>query len=182
VRPTCACRPSLILPFGKCGNTMQGMKKLLRFLYITLLTPCLITPAHTQVQAHALLPQPSDMKLNVELLSDTNGANLDPYMRNMFSDLKKHWLPPVTETANQPLLKQQETVIIFTIAPDGRLLAMQLEDSPHNTALDKAAWNAVKGTPYSPLPTGMKGQDLKLRVHFMVNCGEKTNACESPWG
>jgi TonB family protein len=116
------------------------------------------------------------------LLSDTNGANLDPYMRNMFSDLKKHWLPPVTETANQPLLKQQETVIIFTIAPDGRLLAMQLEDSPRNTALDKAAWNAVKGTPYSPLPTGMKGQNLKLRVHFMVNCGEKTNACESPWG
>jgi hypothetical protein len=50
---------------------MQGMKKLLRFLYITLLTPCLINPAHTQVQAHALLPQPSDMKLNVELLSDT---------------------------------------------------------------------------------------------------------------
>jgi hypothetical protein len=43
---------------------------------------------------------------------------------------------------DRPCLKQQETFISFTIAPDGHLLAMRLE---------------------------MKDSNLKLRAHFAVN-------------
>jgi TonB family protein len=148
---------------------IHGMKKFLGFLSITLLIPCLIKPTSAQATAHALPPQPSDMKLGVDLLSDTSGVNITPYMKNLISDLKKHWLPLVTEAVNQPLLKQEETLINFTIAPDGHLLAMRLENSTHDVALDKAAWSATMGTSYLPLPTGMKDQNLKLRAHFVVN-------------
>jgi hypothetical protein len=43
---------------------------------------------------------------------------------------------------DRPCLKQQETFISFTIAPDGHFLAMRLE---------------------------MKDSNLKLRAHFAVN-------------
>jgi TonB family protein len=145
------------------------MKKLLRFLSITLVTPCLIALAYAQATTPANLPQPSGSTVSVELLGDSGGVNIDPYMKNLISELKKHWLPLIAEAANQPLVKPEETLIGFTIAPDGRILAMQLENSIHNIALDKAAWNATKGTSYLPPPTGMKDPDLKLRVHFVVN-------------
>jgi hypothetical protein len=148
------------------------MQKLQRFLSIALLTPFLITPAHAQPTAPASLPQPSDMKLGVELLTDPNGANIDPYMKNLISDLRKHWLPLASEAAHHPLVKQEETVLSLSIGPDGHIVAMQLEGSTKDTAdtaLAKAAWNAAKATAYLPPPTGIRGPDLKLRVHFTVN-------------
>jgi TonB family protein len=145
------------------------MQKLLRFLSLTLLTPFLMPHALAQATAHTSLPQPSDMKLGVELLTDTNGTYIDPYMKNLISDLRKHWLPLAREAANHPLVKQEETVLSLSIGPDGHLSAMQLEGSTHDTGLDKAAWSAAKATPYLPPPTGIKGPDLKLRVHFTVD-------------
>jgi TonB family protein len=144
------------------------MKKLLPILSILLLTPCLIKPASSQLPAPASPLQSPGLNLNLDILSDTNGANLSPYIKTLASDLKKHWLP-LANTANQPPLKQQETAIDITIAPDGHIQAMQLEDSTHNTALDKAAWSAAKETTYLPPPAGIKDQTLKLRVHFTVN-------------
>jgi TonB family protein len=46
---------------------------------------------------------------------------------------------------------------------------MRLENSTHNTALDKAAWNTAKGMTYLPPPMGMRDANLKVRVHFVVN-------------
>src|ERR1700730_16722400 len=122
------------------------MQKLLRSLSISLLTPFLLTYAQAQALAPASLPQPSDMKLGVELLTDTNGANMDPYMKTLISDLRKHWLPLAREAANHPLVKQEETILSLSIGPDGHILAMQLEGSTHDAALDNAAWSAAKGT------------------------------------
>jgi TonB family protein len=129
----------------------------------------LIKTTYAQATAQALSPQPSDMKLSVDLLSDTNGANLDPYMKELVSGLRKHWLPLANEAANQPLLKGEATLIDLTIGPDGRLSAMLLESSSHNTALDKAAWKTATAMTYLPLPAGMKDANLKLRVHFVIN-------------
>jgi len=48
---------------------------------------------------------------------------------------------------DRPCLKQQETFINFTIAPDGHLLAMRLENSTPGTALDKAAGTQQRERP-----------------------------------
>ena len=136
---------------------------------MALLAPSLIKLAYAQETLHAMSPQTSNMKLGFELLTDTNGKNIAPYVRELSSGLKKHWLALATEGANQAVLKQEETVIDLTIAPDGRLSAMRLEDSTNNAAVDKAAWNVAKGMTYLPPPTGMRDASLKLRVHFVVN-------------
>jgi len=147
---------------------MTGMKKLLCFLSFVLLAPCLMIPAYAQAMAPAMLPQSSDLKVGVELLSDTKGADLGPYMRILIADLKKHWMPPATESANQPAPKQEETLIRFTIAPDGHISAMRLESPGQETALDKAAWKAATAITPLPLPAGVKDSSLTVLVHFMV--------------
>jgi TonB family protein len=147
---------------------MTRMKKLLCFLSFVLLAPCLITPAYAQTTTPATPPQSSDLKLGVDLLSDTNGADLGPYVRILIADLKKHWLPPAAESANQTPLKQEETLLRFTIAPDGQISAMRLENPAQDTAFDKAAWKAATMITPMPLPAGMKGSSLTVLVHFTV--------------
>jgi TonB family protein len=144
------------------------MKSLLRFLAVTLLAPCLIQPASAQATAHAVPGQSPDLKLGIDILSDTGGVNLAPYIRNLVSDLKKHW-PSQVAQSNQPSPKQQETVITVTIAPNGQLSQMKLENPNHDSALDQAAWNATKTTSFSPPPVGMTDPNLKLQVHFVVD-------------
>jgi TonB family protein len=146
---------------------MTRMKKLLYFLSFILLAPCLITPAYAQATTPAMAPQSSDLRLGVDLLSDTNGADLGPYMRILIGDLKKHWLPPA-ESANQAPLKQEETLLRFTIAPDGQISAMRLENPAQDTAFDKAAWKTATTITPMPLPAGMKGSSLTVLVHFTV--------------
>ena len=144
------------------------MKSLLRFLSITLLAPCLIQSATAQATAHAVPAQSPDLKLGVDILSDTGGVNLAPYMRNLVSDLKKHWPAPAAQS-NPPSAKQQKAVLTLTIAPNGQLYAMKLETPGHDSVLNQSAWNAAKTTPFSPPPAGMADPNLKLRVHFMVD-------------
>src|SRR5271170_5656325 len=129
---------------------MTGMKKLLYFLSSGLLAPFLMTTAYAQMAEPAMLPQSSDLKVGVDLLSDTKGADLGPYMRILIADLKKHWVAPVAESANQPIMKEEETLLRFTIAPDGHISALRLESPPHDAALNKAAWKAATTTPQLP--------------------------------
>jgi TonB family protein len=144
------------------------MKSLLRFIAVTLLAPCLVQPASAQATAQAVPTQSPDVKLGVDILSDTGGVNLAPYVRNLVSDLKKHWSSPAAQS-NPLSLKQQETVLTLTIAPNGQLSAMKLETPGGDSALNQAAWNAAKTTSFSPPPAGMGDPNLKLRVHFMTN-------------
>jgi len=145
------------------------MKKSLRFLAIFVLAPCLMTPTFAQTTSSLSDPQPSNFKVSVELLSDPSGTNIDSYMSGLISEVKKHWVSLVAESTDRQLTKQEESVIRFTIAPDGHISAMQLESTTHDTVLDKTAWNATKGTSYSPLPMGMKDANLQIRIHFIVN-------------
>ena len=105
----------------------------------------------------------------VEVLSDTQGVDFGPYLRRILGDIKRTWVPLLPIETQSPLLKQGETLIRFTILPDGRLAAPSLDGSTHDMAIDKAAWNAITGTPFPPLPKNFHGQNLELRIEFLVN-------------
>jgi TonB family protein len=86
------------------------------------------------------------------------------------ADLKAHWLPLIPEEAYPPLSKHGETLIRFTIGPDGKILAMQLDGSTKDDALNHAAWYSITSVgQFDPLPKGMKDPNLTLRIRFMVN-------------
>jgi TonB family protein len=106
----------------------------------------------------------------VEVLSDTMGVDFGPYLRRILGDIKRTWIPLIPEEARPPLNKQGETLIRFTILPDGRIAAMSLDASSQDTAIDRAAWGGITGVgQFPPLPPGFKGPKLELRIDFLVN-------------
>jgi outer membrane biosynthesis protein TonB len=105
-----------------------------------------------------------------EVLSDTMGVDFGPYIRRILGDIKRNWIPLIPEEARPPLNKQGETLIRFTILPDGRIAAMNLDGSSQDVAIDRACWGGITGVgQFPPLPANFKGQNLELRVEFFTN-------------
>lgn len=134
------------------------MKRLPGVFSLIILAACLAAPIHAQEAAHR------HVHVRVALLSDTGGVDMSPYLDQLLADVEKQW---TGAQAPQPSIRSQNAYVTVTIAPDGHILAMQLEDSQH-TPIDKSAWLAVKFAHYKPTPAGMKDPDLKLRLHFTV--------------
>ena len=144
------------------------MNKLTR-MFSTILFAPVLGISHAQVTANAPQPHPSDLKVSFDVLSDTGGDDLGPYMKNVTSELTQHWTSYVTVSELQSVRQQQETVLELSITPNGQIAALQLENPSQDVALDKAALAAARDSAYFPLPAAMKNRDLKLRVHFLVD-------------
>ena len=86
-----------------------------------------------------------------------------PYMRELQAKIKRNWDPP---KSNQ----SKRTVLIFTIAKDGRLLNTRIYKSSGIPAVDKAALSAVEySAPFKPLPREFKGSDIDIHFTFDYN-------------
>lgn len=110
------------------------------------------------------------LNTGVDVLSDTMGVNFGPYLTRILREIKATWLPLIPEEARPPLNKQGETLIRFTILPDGRIGAMYLDGSTHDDAINKSAWGSITGVgQFPPLPNEFHGPNLELRIHYLVN-------------
>ena len=106
----------------------------------------------------------------IDILSDTQGVDFDPYLRRIIADIKRNWLPLIPEEARPPLSKQGEDYIRFTILPDGNIGAMYPDGSTHDVAIDHSCWSAITSEgQFPPLPSQFHGPKLELRIHFLVN-------------
>lgn len=110
------------------------------------------------------------LNTGVDILSDTMGVDFNPYLKRIIYEIYHTWLPLIPEEARPPLNKQGETLIRFTILPDGRIGAMTLDGSTHDQAIDRAAWGSITGVgQFPPLPKEFHGPNLELRIHYLVN-------------
>ncbi len=110
------------------------------------------------------------LNTGVDVLSDTMGDNFDPYLKRIIYEIYHTWLPLIPVEARPPLNKQGETLIRFTILPDGSIGAMALDGSTHDQAIDRAAWGSITGVgQFPPLPKEFHGPNLELRIHYLVN-------------
>jgi len=108
--------------------------------------------------------------LGVDILSDTQGADFQPYLREVLRQIDAQWLTLMPEEAKPPQNQKGATSIRLTINPDGKITAMNLEGPLHDAALHRAAWGAITGVEKFPaLPKEFHGPDLELRIHFRVN-------------
>ncbi len=105
-----------------------------------------------------------------EILSDTQGVDFNPYLRRLLADIYRNWLPLIPEEAKPPLSKQGETLVRFTILPDGRIGGMWLDGSTHDDAINRSAWGSITSEgQFPPLPSQFHGPNLELRIHYFVN-------------
>jgi hypothetical protein len=120
------------------------------------------------------LAQHSGAAGGAEILSDTQGVDFGPYMQKVIRETYRTWDPLIPEEVNPPILKRGEVEIIFTILPNGRVDAseadkMHLTGRSGDVALDRAAWGAIAGADYPPLPREFHGPYLQLRFRFQYN-------------
>ena len=106
----------------------------------------------------------------VEILSPTEGVDFSAWLQRWHYETQRTWDPLIPDEVNPPILKSGMVVIRFKVLPDGRLVdPMYLEGRSGDTALDRAAWGALTGSNYPPLPHDFKGPYLELRAYFLYN-------------
>jgi outer membrane biosynthesis protein TonB len=107
----------------------------------------------------------------VQVLSDTEGVDFNPWLRRWYFETEHTWDPLIPDEVNPPILKQGQCQIRFKVLPNGRIMegSMVLEGRSGDTALDRAAWGALTGSNYPPLPREFHGPYLELRAIFMYN-------------
>lgn len=107
----------------------------------------------------------------VEVLSDTQGVDFSSWLLRWHRETERTWDPLIPDEVNPPILKSGAVVIRFKVLPNGRVMdgSMVLEGRSGDTGLDRAAWGAITGSNYPPLPHEFHGPYLELRAVFLYN-------------
>jgi outer membrane biosynthesis protein TonB len=122
------------------------------------------------------VPMPDVMRLHpnanmggAQILSDTQGVDFNPYIRHIVIETERTWDPLAPDEVNPPINKRGQVLIRFKILPSGRLMdgSMKLDGSSGDVALDRAAWGALTGSNFPPLPRDFHGPYLELRFLFI---------------
>lgn len=106
----------------------------------------------------------------VQVLSDTQGVDFNPYIQRLLATLERNWYAIMPESA-----RMGDRGIVFTtfqINPDGSVPAPDplLERTSGKEPLDNAAMAAIHASnPFEPLPAQFHGPFLKLRIIFIYN-------------
>ncbi len=105
----------------------------------------------------------------VQVLSDTQGVDFNNWLIRWHRETERTWDPLIPDEVNPPILKAGIVVIRFKVLPNGQVTDMTLEGRSGDTGLDRAAWGAIRGSSYPPLPREFHGPFLELRAVFMYN-------------
>ena len=107
----------------------------------------------------------------IDVLSDTQGVDFSAWLQRWHRETENTWDPLIPDEVNPPILKTGMVAIRFKVLPNGRLMdgSLELEGRSGDTALDRAAWGALTGSNYPPLPRDFHGPYLELRAFFLYN-------------
>lgn len=107
----------------------------------------------------------------VQILSPTNGVDFSSWLARWHYDTERTWDPLIPDEVNPPINKAGVVAIEFKVLPNGRLMpdSVHLVGRSGDTALDRAAWGALTGSSYPPLPSDFHGPYLELRAYFLYN-------------
>jgi hypothetical protein len=107
----------------------------------------------------------------VQVLSDTQGVDFREWLQRWHYETERTWDPLIPDEVNPPILKSGMVAIRFKVLPNGRLMdgSLTLDGRSGDTALDRAAWGALVGSNYPPLPKEFHGPYLEMRAYFLYN-------------
>jgi hypothetical protein len=107
----------------------------------------------------------------VQVLSDTQGVDFTSWLQRWHYETERTWDPLIPDEVNPPIYKSGMVAIRFKVLPNGRLMegSLVLEGRSGDVALDRAAWGALTGSNYPPLPRDFHGPYLELRAYFLYN-------------
>ena len=106
----------------------------------------------------------------IEILSDTGGVDLGPYLKQWQRITESNWRPLAQQTSATEL-QPGAAAIRFKVLPDGKLMdeTMVLDERSGQASFDRSAWDAIAASNYPPLPKDFNGPYLELRANFLSN-------------
>ncbi len=134
------------------------------------LTALSVVASGAQQVNQTVAEKEAQLSQGVEVLTDTQGVNLQPYLKGVLHEIYEQWTPLIPADARPPASRQGMTRIRIRINRDGTIAAMRLDGSTYDNALNHAAWASIKEVGHlEPLPREFHGSNLELRIHFLVN-------------
>ena len=104
----------------------------------------------------------------IQLLSDPNGADWVPYIRQILQTIKRNWQAVQPESVRMG--RRGKVVVQFMIRKDGVVDKVVFEEHSGADALDRAAVAGISASnPLPPLPPEFRGERVVLRLNFMYN-------------
>ncbi len=83
-----------------------------------------------------------------------------PYIAELQRRIKRNWRPPTADNSKR-------VVAMFTIAKDGRLLNLSVQQTSGTKVVDDAALSAVRlSAPFPPLPAGHRDNSVQVQFTF----------------
>jgi TonB family protein len=105
----------------------------------------------------------------IQILSDTQGVDFSSWLARWHFITERTWDPLIPDEVNPPILKSGVVVIHFKVLPNGQVIDEGMDGRSGDTGLDRAAWGAISGSSYPPLPREFHGPYLELRAYFLYN-------------
>jgi TonB family protein len=123
----------------------------------------------TQAPSGGLSQHPGAGTGEPDILSDTQGVDFSDWLSRWHYVTQMTWDPLIPDEVNPPILKSGVVAVRFKVLPNGQVVDMKLDGRSGDTALDRAAWGAIQGSSYPPLPHAFHGPYLELRAYFLYN-------------
>ena len=102
--------------------------------------------------------------LGVEVLTDTRGVDLAPYIKQVMQTISEGSSGKEIRTDSD---HDRSSVLSLTITRDGKISSLHLDESSHDSGLDRAAWQSItQAKTFPPLPKDFSGASLSLRIHY----------------
>jgi len=108
----------------------------------------------------------------IDVVSETNGADLRPYLPKVLRSIKANWYSRVPDAAYIPVSKKGVVVVSFKVMKDGTISSLQYARHSGDDALDSAAYEGVaSSSPLPALPSEFGCEFVALRIRFFYNPG-----------
>ncbi len=119
-------------------------------------------------------PQSGTRFLGVEVLTDTEGIDFGPYIREVLQAISQG------SPAATPLKSSNDgpaTVLSFSLNREGKMTRLHLDESSGDSGLDRVAWQSIANINGLPaLPKDFTGSNFSLRLRFSIpSKGNKTS-------
>ena len=104
----------------------------------------------------------------LELLSDPQGVDFKSYLVQVLAAVRRSWFSVLPESAR--FGRSGRVILQFAVNRDGQVPKLVIYVPSGTEALDRAAVAGISGAvPFPPLPTGFKGQEVRLQLVFSYN-------------
>lgn len=116
----------------------------------------------------ALHLPPSPGKSSLELLSDPQGVDFQPYLIKILASVRRNWFSVMPESAKMG--RRGKVAIQFAIDRSGRVPKLVIATPSGADALDRAAVAGISASnPFPPLPSAFRGDQIRLQFTFSYN-------------